>query len=275
MLHGDCIELGRDGLPFAPFVAIVSALVDACGVGDVLELARPAAGELARLVPAPEPSGRTAAVTSSSQARLTMALTSLFETLSRRTPLLVVLEDLHWADVSTRELLPIVVRALRPARATVVITYRAEELPDDDPARRLFAEITRATGSVRIEQPVLRRRAVDGTVGGRHGARHPPGSAPQPRADTATGDRDALRVAAAAGRSLPCELDVDVLDDRLRPAFDHHVLVRDARRPGYTFRHALLGEAIAGTLLPREARRVHGRLAAACAFRCRRSRGAG
>jgi len=307
VVHGDCVEVGRESLPYAPFVAIVSSLADECGVGDVLELAGPAAGELARLVPALDPSGRTAAVTSSSQARLTMALTSLFENMSRRTPLLVVLEDLHWADVSTRELLPIVVRALRPARATVVITYRAEDLPDGDPARRLFAEITRAAGSARIELgPLSRaeqalqladlagvppsREVVDAIYRRAEGnpffaeelltARSADDTVPGTLRDLLLSrvltlpreTRDALRVTAAAGRSLPCELvavaldlDVAVLDDRLRPAFDHHVLVRDARRAGYTFRHALLGEAIAGTLLPGEARRVHGRLAAACA----------
>lgn len=307
VLLGDCIELGGEGLPYAPFIAIVRALADEEGVGGLVELAGPGGGELARLVPALDPSGRTPAVTSSSQVRLSPALTSLLEALSRRSPLLVVLEDLHWADTSTRDLLPIVARALQHARATVVITYRAEELPDGDPSRRLFAEITRAAGSVRIELGPLSRRdqalqlsalggvppshdLVDAIYRRAEGnpffaeelftARSAGEALPATLRDLLLSrvlalpraTRDALRVAAAAGPSVPGELvaaaqDVDgaSLDDTLRPAFDHHVLVRDPRRVGYTFRHALLGEAVAGTLLPGEERRVHRRLATACA----------
>jgi DNA-binding CsgD family transcriptional regulator/tetratricopeptide (TPR) repeat protein len=307
VIHGDCVELGSEGLPYAPFVAIVRALADEGGVGDVLELAGPAGGELARLVPALDPSGRTPDVTSSSRARLSMALTSLFEALSRRSPVLVVLEDLHWADASTRELLPLVVRALRRARAAVVFTYRPEELPDGDPARRLFVEITRTAGSVRVELGPLSRaeqalqlsnligvppsRDVVDAIYGR--AEGNPFFAEELLTARAWGEavpvtlrdlllsrvlglprptRDALRVAAAAGRSIPCDLvaaaldvDVETLDETLRPAFDHNVLVRDPNSAGYTFRHALLGEAMAGSLLPGEARRVHVRLATACA----------
>jgi DNA-binding CsgD family transcriptional regulator len=307
VLHGECIELGGDGLPYAPFITIVRTVADDDGVGAVLELAGNRGGELARLVPELDHSGRTPTVTTSSQARLSMALTSLLEVLSRRAPLLVVLEDLHWADASTRDMVPIVARALQRARATVVLTYRAEELPEGDPARRLVAEITRTAGSVRIELGPLSRREqalqlsgltgvppsrelVDAIYGRAEGN---PFFAEELLSARSVGDvlpetlrdlllsrvlalpratRDALRAAAAAGPSLPVELvaaghevDMATLDDMLRPAFEHHILIRDAQRVGYTFRHALLGEAVAGTLLPGESRRVHGRLAMAVA----------
>ncbi|HUG83071.1 MAG TPA: AAA family ATPase, partial [Euzebya sp.] len=157
LAHGDCIELGSDGLPYAPFVAIVRSLVSDLGVAEVLELAGPDAGELARLAPALDPSSEgTAEATSWGQARLSLAVVSLLEGLARRIPLVVILEDLHWADDSTRGLLPLVVRALLPARAVVALTYRSEDLAAGHPTRRLLAELARRPGSVRMELGPLR-----------------------------------------------------------------------------------------------------------------------
>jgi DNA-binding CsgD family transcriptional regulator/tetratricopeptide (TPR) repeat protein len=306
VVYGDCVELGNDGLPYAPFVAIVRSLVRELGVGDVLELAGRAGGDLARLAPALDPSSeRMPEATSAGQARLSMALVSLFEGLARRAPLVLVLEDLHWADASTRELLPLVVRALLPARAVVVITYRSEELPDADPARRLFAEITRSAASVRIElgplsrpQQALQLTDILGSPPTRElldaiyrRAEGNPFFAEELLTARASGEvlpanlrdlllgrvlslpratRDALRVAAAGGRAVPYQVlaatlavDVATLEETLRPAFDHHVLTHDPHGAGYAFRHALLAEATASTLLPGEARHVHARLAAA------------
>ncbi|HUG83072.1 MAG TPA: LuxR C-terminal-related transcriptional regulator [Euzebya sp.] len=80
--------------------------------------------------------------------------------------------------------------------------------------------------------------------------------------------RDALRVAAAGGRAVPhtvlagaLGVDVTELEETLRPAFDHNVLRPDPDRRTYLFRHALLAEATASTLLPGEAQQVHTRLA--------------
>src|SRR5215470_9688181 len=52
VLLGGCLELGADGLPFAPFCAVVRELVRDLGAGGVAELLPGgAAGELARLLP--------------------------------------------------------------------------------------------------------------------------------------------------------------------------------------------------------------------------------
>jgi DNA-binding NarL/FixJ family response regulator len=78
-----------------------------------------------------------------------------------------------------------------------------------------------------------------------------------------------LRVAAAAGRDVPYPLLRAVVDlpegelrQALRCAVDHGVLVGDQAAGTFRFRHALLAEAIYGTLLPGEREELHARLAA-------------
>jgi DNA-binding CsgD family transcriptional regulator/tetratricopeptide (TPR) repeat protein len=81
--------------------------------------------------------------------------------------------------------------------------------------------------------------------------------------------QDVLRVAAAAGRDVPYPLLRSVADvpegelrQALRRAVDHGVLVGDQAAGTFRFRHALLAEAIYGTLLPGEREELHARLAA-------------
>ena len=77
-----------------------------------------------------------------------------------------------------------------------------------------------------------------------------------------------LRVAAAAGRdvSYPLLVAVTALPERgvhesLRAAVEHGVLVADQAGGRYRFRHALLAEAVYGTVLPGEREWLHARLA--------------
>jgi tetratricopeptide (TPR) repeat protein len=78
-----------------------------------------------------------------------------------------------------------------------------------------------------------------------------------------------LRVAAAAGRDVPYPILRAVVDvpkgelrQALRRAVEHGVLVGDQAAGTFRFRHALLAEAIYGTLLPGEREELHTRLAA-------------
>jgi tetratricopeptide (TPR) repeat protein len=71
------------------------------------------------------------------------ALTSFLRACARRAPLLLVLDDLHVADVPSLELLSFVARGLRASRIAVVGTYRDEEArlpPVADVLRRIVRE---------------------------------------------------------------------------------------------------------------------------------------
>src|SRR5215211_1821 len=77
--------------------------------------------------------------------------------LSERTPVLLVVEDLHWADRATRELIGFLARALRSGRVTLAVSYRSDELHRRHPLRPLLAELVRLSTVERLELAPLTR----------------------------------------------------------------------------------------------------------------------
>ncbi|HTR59266.1 MAG TPA: AAA family ATPase [Casimicrobiaceae bacterium] len=76
--------------------------------------------------------GHHAALALSSQRRKELLLESFLaqlDTLARREPVLMVLEDAHWIDPTTRELFDLVVGRIRGLRALLIMTYRPEFVP--------------------------------------------------------------------------------------------------------------------------------------------------
>jgi hypothetical protein len=71
--------------------------------------------------------------------------------LSRSIPLMVVFEDMHWADTFTLGLLDYLSRNLGPYPILLVASYRTDELVDQDPLRQLVAELLRIHHVVRME----------------------------------------------------------------------------------------------------------------------------
>ena len=70
--------------------------------------------------------------------------------IAERTPVLLVVEDLHWADQSTRDLLGFLVRNLR-AGVALVLTYRSDEVHRRHPLRPFLAELNRDGRAERLE----------------------------------------------------------------------------------------------------------------------------
>ena len=58
-----------------------------------------------------------------------------YSELAEASPVLLVLEDLHWADRSTRDLLTFLSRVLQHERVCLVGTYRSDDLPRRHPLR--------------------------------------------------------------------------------------------------------------------------------------------
>jgi predicted ATPase len=73
--------------------------------------------------------------------------------------LLLVMEDLHWADRSTRELLAYLAAALRSGRVLLVGSFRSDELYRRHPLRGLLGELARNHRVVRLELERFTRRA--------------------------------------------------------------------------------------------------------------------
>ncbi|MEW2065668.1 AAA family ATPase [Streptomyces sp. NPDC007346] len=146
---GGCVEIGAEGLPYAPFPAALRALLRtlpeemaAAGAGHE--------GELARLLPELGEAHRDAN-DEHSTARLFELTVRLLERVSADRTVVLVLEDLHWADASTRHLLAYLFRTLRSGRLMVVGTYRADDIHRRHPLRPLLAELDRLRTVTRIE----------------------------------------------------------------------------------------------------------------------------
>ena len=154
VLVGHCVDLGAVGLPYLPFAEALRELAGAAGpdspVADALR-DRPA---LDRLVtrpgraPAPAPAGNDDAA----RLQLFDAVSGvLAEAAEAAPPLLLVLEDLHWADQSTRDLLAFLLARLRAEKLAVVASYRADDLHRRHPLRPLLAELGRLPAVQRLE----------------------------------------------------------------------------------------------------------------------------
>jgi DNA-binding CsgD family transcriptional regulator len=199
----------------------------------------------------------------------------------RPAPALLILEDLHWADQSTLDLVVFVAHHVHDQRVLLLATARAGE-----PSR--LAAALRRCGRV-LELGPLPREALITLLAGRAdphrldailaraegnpffaeellaaGEELPHGLREVLLERVAGLDQELLRVAAAAGREVTYELlrataERDVRAP-LRAAVERGVLVPE--RDGFRFRHALLAEAVYSTFLPGEREALHARIAA-------------
>jgi ATP/maltotriose-dependent transcriptional regulator MalT len=169
VLAGGCLELSSAGLPYAPFTAILRQLVRDMGTDGVAALMPGGTTrDLARLLPgfgeSPADPDRD-----SGRARLFEQMLTLLERLADHAPLTLVVEDAHWADRSTRDLLVFLIRNLRHGPVLLLITYRSDDLHRTHPLRPVLAELERVDGVVRLELARLNRGEVaaqlDGILG--------------------------------------------------------------------------------------------------------------
>ncbi|MGH7778018.1 MAG: ATP-binding protein, partial [Candidatus Dormibacterales bacterium] len=115
-------------------------------LGPVVDISERTGGELARLV--------------SAGARPYEVGAELLRALARRGPTLVVLEDLHWADEATLDLVRIIGRRIEGAPALLVLTYRDDELERGHPWRAVLGDLAGAGPIARIHVSCLSASAV-------------------------------------------------------------------------------------------------------------------
>ena len=92
----------------------------------------------------------TALTPEQEQLRLWEATLQLLTMMSERTPLLLVLDDFHWADASSSELFAYLVRRLHGRPVILVGTYRDNELPSTNPLRPLLTDLQREQAIVHL-----------------------------------------------------------------------------------------------------------------------------
>ena len=160
LIRGQCVPLGGEGLPYAPVVGALRDLVGRYGRDQVLEWAGVARSVLGTLLPELAAGGSTPTGGESMRLQLFEAIAMLWERASETGPLVVIMEDVHWADESTRHLLRFLARALTDAPVMIIASYRTDELTRRHPLRPFLAEVVRLAGTVRVEVPNLDRAEV-------------------------------------------------------------------------------------------------------------------
>jgi DNA-binding CsgD family transcriptional regulator len=307
VIGGEAVELGQDELPYGPIVTALRPLVrDADPALE--ELPDPLRAELARLVPElgapPSGGGRE------SQQRIFEALLSLLERLGADTPVLLWLDDVHWADSSTRAFLAFLATSLCTERVAVVIAYRTDEIHRRHPLLPLLATLERGPGVRRVELSRFDRAELEDQLMDILG--ESPGSAVIARLfERSAGNplftEELLAAGVEGGGSLPATLRdtlllrLERLDEPALRALrvlavsvraDDQLLERacgieqgglgdglreaiDAhiihvRDERYEYRHALLREAVYDDLLPGERSKLHQSIAEALEERLER-----
>ena len=238
------------------------------------------------------------------RAHLFEGFLTLLERLAEQRPLVLIIEDAHWADRSSRDLLAFLIGYQRAVgNLLIIVTFRSDELHRTHPLRPLLAELARIDWVDRTELPPLTRGQAEelaAVVLGRSPERASPTpstSAPRatrcsPRNCSPAPDgcdmvpdsladlllqavrrlpedtQEVLRVASAGsgvtGDALLAQVtghDAGKLIAAIRPAVAANVLVTSG--DGYSFRHALIQEAVHADLLPGEHAAVHTRFARA------------
>ena len=112
--------------------------------GDATAVSEAPAGEAARLVPELGTPPTPTLDGPGAQARFLDGVAHvLVEATAGERPGLLVIDDVHWADAASLEVLAFLVRRLKDRPVLVVASWRPEETPPDHPARRILADATR------------------------------------------------------------------------------------------------------------------------------------
>jgi hypothetical protein len=167
VLYGRCVEEGL--LAQQPFVEALRHYFWGCSPQELAERSRLVAGELQRIVPElarriPDLPAPLEGEPEGARSRLFEAVCSLLCEAAQSTPVLLVLDDLHWADKATLLLLKYLVRYPREARLMVLGTYRETELHVDHPLSAMLAELGREHLFERHALAPLDRAAVSELV---------------------------------------------------------------------------------------------------------------
>src|SRR4029450_2365481 len=164
VLLGGCVELGDIGLAYLPIVDALRGLGDDPAEAELLAEVATTAPGLGRLLPGIDQAGPVGGLIGDGQdqPQIFDAVRVLLMRRSEQSPVVGVLEDLHWADRSTRDLVAFLARMLPSGRVMLVASYLSDELHRRHPLRPLVAELVRVPTVERLElAPFSRAELAD------------------------------------------------------------------------------------------------------------------
>lgn len=298
VVAGHCLDFGDSALPYLPFSEVMGRL--AADLPEVVDTVAGMHPGLSRLQPGRRMlSGETgeAGQGTVDRADIFEAVHALLECAAEKAPLLLVIEDAHWADQSTRDLISFLCSRPFTEPVAMVVSYRAEDLHRRHPLRAQVAEWGRVRGVHRMLLDPLGPAAVRALIRELHPEALPEsgvsdivqraegnaffveelvGAAWDSRVPDDLADlllvrldrldetgRQIVRAISAAGRKITHDLLVEasgVDPDDLDRALRGAIdshVLVTAGDDSYAFRHALLAEAIYDDLLPGERVRLH------------------
>lgn len=298
-LYGNCVQVAGDPLPFAPLVQALRRLGDVAAVRRQVERSP----DLIRLLPGWQIQASRdgdKGATPSTRLALFQSVLELLDRLGAAGPVVHAVEDLHWADVSTLDLLRYLITNFNNERLVLLCTYRADEVITGTPLAGWLAEVSRLPVTRRVvvkrlgaheTTELVRRLAgscdpdlVSSTL--TRSAGNPlfiehlvrqggTGALPTTlhellltRISLHTSQtRDLLDVLGVLGRPAPVEVLARMMriepvevERRAGPALDQHVL--EVRSDGSLgFAHPAFGEVVSSGLLATQKARLHQRAA--------------
>ncbi len=301
IITGQCVDLGQLAPPYAPLTGVLRSLASQIGLDAVLELAGPGRDALALLLP--EAAAELDALPTAN--RVLEAVSTVFERASATQPIVVVVEDLHWADDATLAVLRFILRAFNGGKFLLVTSYRSDDIHRGHPLRDFLTESERGRyakvirlGRLTKDQIRCQVEAITGQDAGYElienvfarsegipffveellglGDCDAAGELPATLTDLLLARYERmiesvqyfLRVLAAGGVCVAhtqaiaaYDRSIEEFETSARAAQRANLLVLEGR--SYTFRHALVREAIHADLLPGERTRFHTRYAQA------------
>ena len=157
VVRGLCVPMGEAGLPFTPVLGLLRAIEELHGTDRLVEWAGGGRRALGSLLPdllqPAEPADDL-------QLQLFEAVTRVVQGAAAVAPLVVLVEDVHWADESSRALLQFLARRLGEAPVLLVCTFRPDEVSGPLLLRPFLADLVRLPWTVRIDLSRLGRAEV-------------------------------------------------------------------------------------------------------------------
>src|SRR5918999_526373 len=275
-VRGGCFDVTTGTLPFAPVVELVRDLerrTSEAELETILGSERPWLAVLDPHLGEPDAINATPTArvtpTDSLQLRLFRAFADVLVRAAADRTTVVVIEDIHWADASTLDLLRFLTRGLISERLLVVLTFRSDELHRRHPLVPFLGELGRLAHSERLEIPRFGRSEVADQLSGILGGGPPLDGLVDRVSDRSDGNPffvEELVAASHEGRfpgSLREVLAVRIgaLSAEARAVVG--VAAAHAERSAIAFRHALVQELAYSELVPPERIALHAAIASA------------
>ena len=144
--RGQCLEQYGGGEPYLPVLDGLTRAARSAEGAQLVPVLRHHApawmAQLPSLVPQSERANLQAQVVGATRERMLREMAEAIETLTSETPLIMVLEDLHWSDYSTLDLVSYLARRPDAARLLVIGTYRpVDVIVSDHPLKGVKREL--------------------------------------------------------------------------------------------------------------------------------------